>query len=75
MEVRVARVVGVHRDGRVAEHRLGARGGDHDLAADSVDLVGELEELALRVLLGLDLEIAERACGTTMSQLIRRVAR
>ena len=56
---RVARVVGVHGDRGVAEHRLGARRRDDDLAA-ALDLVGELEELAVRALLVLDLEVAER---------------
>ena len=60
VQVRVARVVGVHGDGGVAEHRLGARGGDDDLAGAAVDLVGELEELPVRALLVLDLEVAER---------------
>ena len=54
---RVARIVGVHGDGGVAEHRLGARGGHDDLAA-ALDLVGELEELAVGALLVLDLEVA-----------------
>ena len=35
VEVRVARIVGVHGDGGVAEHRLGARRGDDDLARRS----------------------------------------
>ena len=59
----VARVVRVHGDGRVAEHRLRARRRDDDLAS-ALDLVRELEELPVRALLVLDLEVAEATSCT-----------
>ncbi len=67
VEVLVARVVGVHRDGGVAEHGLGARRRDHELgrAGGGVgvhDRVRELVELAV-VRLALDLEVAERGAA------------
>ena len=74
VEVRVARVVRVHGDGGVAEHRLGARRRDDDLAVAAVDRVRELEELAVGALFVLDLEIAERGLHSG-HQLMRRVAR
>jgi hypothetical protein len=55
----VARIVGVDGDGRVAQHRLGPRRRDDDLAS-AVDGVRELEQLAVAPFLVVDLEIAER---------------
>jgi hypothetical protein len=50
----------VHRDCGIAQHRLGPRGGDHDLARAVGERIGELVELGLRALLVLHLEIGER---------------
>ncbi len=55
----VARVVRVNGDRGVAEHRLGARRGDDDLAS-ALHFVSELEELAVGALLVVHLEVAER---------------
>ena len=76
VEVLVALVVGVHRDGRIAEHRLGTRGRDHEeFAGRAVDLVGELEEFAVGAFLVLDLEIGERraALGAPVDEARRSV--
>jgi hypothetical protein len=64
VQVRVARIVGVYGHRGVAEHGLGARGGDHDLAAAVLlrDGVRELEQLALRRLV-LDLEVREHGAA------------
>ena len=65
MQVLVARIVRVHGDRGVAEHRLGARRRDDDLARPVGHRVGELEQLALRPLVVVDLEVARAPCGTT----------
>src|SRR5690606_25832327 len=54
----IARIVGVHGDGRVAEHRLGARRRDHDLPRAILERISEVEELPLNALLLFDLEVA-----------------
>ena len=56
----VARIVGVDGDRRVAEHRLGAGGGDHHLARAVGQRIRELVQLALRPLVVVDLEVGER---------------
>ena len=80
VQVRVARIVGVHGDRGVAQHRLGARGRHHELgrAGRRVGVdhrVGELEQLALDVLFVLDLEIARAPSAHSTSQFTSRVAR
>ena len=57
-EVLVALVVGVHGHGGVAEHRLGARGGDGHRAA-AVDRVADVVERARHILVR-HLEVADR---------------
>jgi hypothetical protein len=56
----IARIVGVHGHGGVAEHGLDAGGGDHDLARAVLERVGEPVELAQGALLVIDLQIRER---------------
>ena len=58
-QVRVARVVGMNGDGRVAEHRLGPSGGDHNLLVGQSllvlgeDAIGERGERAELDLVGI----------------------
>ncbi len=54
-------VVGVDGHRRVAEHRLRPRRGHHDLARPIGQRVGEAPQLALVVLLVVDLEVGERS--------------
>ncbi len=56
----VARVVRVHRHRRVAQHGLRPRRRDDELAGAVGQRIGDLPELALRVLVVLDLEVRER---------------
>ncbi len=56
----VARIIRMHGHRRVAEHGLGPRGRDHDLAAAVGQRIGELVELALHALVVVDLEVRER---------------
>ena len=55
----VARVLGMHRDRHVGEHRLGPGGSDLDRARAVCQRIAQGPELA-RDFLGLDLEIADR---------------
>ncbi len=56
----VARIVGVHRDGRVAQHRLRARGGDDDLPRAIGQWIGEFVQFALHALFVIDFQVGER---------------
>ena len=56
----VARIVRVHGHRGVAQHRLGARRRDHDLARAVGERIGELVQLALRPLVEVDLQIGQR---------------
>jgi hypothetical protein len=56
-EMLVARIIRMDRHGRIAEHGLGPRGGDHDLAGAVLERIGERPELALVRIVVLDLEI------------------
>ena len=58
-EVAVALVVGMHRHGDVGQHRLGAHGGDHELARPVGQRVGDVEQ-RVGDLAVLDLEVADR---------------
>ncbi len=58
-EARVAFVIGVHRDGGVGEHRLGAHGRDGDHLVGSLDRVFDLVE-RVGDLAVLDLEVGDR---------------
>ncbi len=69
VQVPVARIVGVNRDGGVAQHGLGSRRRDYEFGHPGAGIgvgnrIRELVELALRLLV-LDLEIAER--GATIA--------
>ena len=62
----VALVVGMHRDGGVAEHGLGPRGGDDDecrcivgIEGRALDRIAQVPEVALHLDL-LDLEVGDR---------------
>ena len=55
----VAVVVRVHRHGHVGQHRLGARGGDHDVARTVAERVLEVPEAALN-LARFHFEVADR---------------
>ena len=56
----VALVVGMDGDRGVAQHRLGAGGGDDDLARAVGERVGEFVQLGPHVLFMIDFEVAER---------------
>jgi hypothetical protein len=58
-ELRVALVLGMHRDGGVTEHRLGARRGDNHMAAAILEGVLEVPEVAV-LLARFDLEVRDR---------------
>src|SRR4029077_16550253 len=55
----VALIVGVHRDGGIAEHGLGPRGGDDDELSSPFDRITKVPEMALGLSL-LDFEIGNR---------------
>ena len=55
----VTLVLRMHGDGGVAQHRLGARGGDGDMAAPAGERISEVPELAVDLLL-LGLLVRER---------------
>jgi hypothetical protein len=59
-QVGEARILGMHRDRRVAQHRLGPRGGHHqETARLALHRVAEVPQMALH-LLALDLEVGDR---------------
>jgi hypothetical protein len=72
-EVPVAVVVGMHGHGGVAEHRLGARGRDHEEAAAVRERIAQVPEAAV-LLLRLHLEVGHAVCSTG-SQWMRRLPR
>ena len=58
-KVLVAIVLGMHRDRRVPQHRLGARGGDDQMAAAVLERITQVPERAVLVA-RLDLEVGHR---------------
>ena len=75
-QVLVALVVRVHRDGGVAEHRLGPRRGDDDVVRSSnlaLERIAEVPHMALDLDL-LDLEVGDRGLEPG-SQLTSRLSR
>ncbi len=75
VEVEIARVLGVDGDGGIAEHGLGARGGDGEVAAGhAVDGVADVPEVSGDFGVG-DFEIAERgvAVGAPVDHVLAAV--
>ena len=67
VQVEVALVLGVDRDGSIAEHRFGTRRGDHQLRPLPIDRIADVPQVALRLLV-VDFEIGDRgvaAAGTS----------
>ena len=63
MQLRRARVFRIDRDGGIAEHRLRARGRDHQACVGSVHRIDDVPEIALRLLV-LHFEIARARSGS-----------
>ena len=73
-QVRISLVLGIHRDGAVAEHRLGPRRGHNGMARAVLVRVAEIPERSLDVAV-LDLVIAERGLelGAPVDQIIAAI--